>query len=273
MTRPFVGVRNDARSGFIKMDIPAGGEVLYRFSLPERRFKDAEATVAGAYRNGGRLKVEGSTDGGASWSELACLTDATPYKVSFPLKMFPCNEMLLRLRMEGKPKERMHVSMVGFSGHFEGRPARLAGATRFVEKDTGAVFLEASPNDYRVETFGERLPVEADGIAFWRASSGRKVFRDAAVPSDKADALAVKTAANEAEAVQLVLTPDRDLRDVRVSLERPLAAKRWGMFSKGEIPSSAVQILREHYIDVEVTTDQLGTRGAWPDALPPQDGG
>ncbi len=273
VTRPFVGVRNGARSGFIKMDIPAGGEVLYRFSLPERRFKNAEATVAGAYRNGGRLKVEGSADGGASWSGLACLTDATPYKVSFPAKMFPCDEMLLRLRMEGKPKERMHVSMVGFSGHFEGRPARLAGATRFVEKDTGAVFLEASPNDYRVETFGERLPVEADGIAFWRASSGRKVFRDAAVPSDKADALAVKTAANEAEAVQLVLTPDRELRDVRVSLEGPLAAKRWGVFRKGEIPSSAVQILREHYIDVDVTTDQLGTRGAWPDALPPQDSG
>ncbi len=271
VSRPFVGVRNGARSGH-KLDMPSGAEMLYRFSLPERRFKDAEATIAGAYRKGGRVVVEASVDGGGGWTFLTSITDATPYRISFPAKMFPCPELLLRMRMEGVPKERMHIGMVGFSGHFEGRPARVAGATRFVEKDTGAVFLEAGKNDYRVATFGERLPVDVKGIAFWRASSGRKVLRDAAVPSKTADAVAVKTAANEAEAVQLVLTPEHDLHDVRVKLAGPLASHRSDKGARGKhIPASSVQVLREHYLDIDITTDQLGARGSWPDALPPQD--
>ena len=97
--RPFVWARNGARSGF-KLDIPSGGEVLYRFALPNRRFKDAEGTIASVYRKGGRLMVEASADGGAEWTALACITDATPYKISFPAKLFPSAEMLLRLRME-----------------------------------------------------------------------------------------------------------------------------------------------------------------------------
>ncbi|MBR4938454.1 MAG: DUF4091 domain-containing protein [Kiritimatiellae bacterium] len=269
--RPFVWARNGARSGF-KLDIPSGGEVLYRFALPNRRFKDAEGTIASVYRKGGRLMVEASADGGAEWTALACITDATPYKISFPAKLFPSAEMLLRLRMEGAPKERIHIGMLGFSGHFEGRPARMAGRTRFVEKATGAVFLEAGSLDYRVDTFGERLPA-AEGIQLWRASSGRKVMRDAEVPSATAGEVVVKTAANEAEAVQLVITPERDLQDVRLEVEGPLIAKRRGVFKKGGIDVSAVEILREHYLDITITTDQLGTRDAWPDALPPQDEG
>ena len=58
-SRPFVHARNGARSGF-KLDIPSGGEVLYRFLLPNRRFKDAEGTIASVYRNGGRVVVEAS---------------------------------------------------------------------------------------------------------------------------------------------------------------------------------------------------------------------
>jgi NOL1/NOP2/fmu family ribosome biogenesis protein len=164
--RPFVWARSGARSGF-KLDIPSGGEILYRFALPDRRFKDAEGTIASVHRNGGRLTVEASADGGAAWTRLASITDATPYKISFPARMFPCAEILLRLRMEGAPKERIHIGMIGFSGHFEGKPVRMAGKTRFVEKATGAVFLEAGSLDYRVDTFGERLPESADGIQLW----------------------------------------------------------------------------------------------------------
>ena len=271
-SRPFVWARNGARSGY-KLDLPSGGEILYRFALSGRKFKDAEGTIASVYRKGGQVVVEASADGGSDWSRLACITDATPYSISFPAEIFPCAEVLLRLRMEGAPKERIHIGMIGFSGHFDGKPVRLAGKTRFVEKDSGAVFLEAGCLDYRVDTFGARLPVAADGVRLWCASSGRKVMRDAEVPSVMADRIAVKTAANEAEAVQLVLAPERDLQNVRVELEGPLVAKSFGVFKKGEIGVSAVQILREHYLDVTITTDQLGTRDAWPDALPPQDGG
>ena len=268
-SRPFVWARNGARTGY-KLDVPSEGEILYRFSLPERKFKDAEGTITSVYRKGGRCVVEASANGGSDWVKLACITAATPYAISFPAKMFPCAEMLLRLRMEGAPKDRIHIGMVGFSGHFEGEPARFAGKTRFVEKNSGAVFIEAGSLDYRVDTFGAKLPA-ADGIRLWSASSGRKVMRDAEVPSDKADGIGLKTAANEAEAVQLVVSPERTLYDVRVEVEGPLVAKSGGVSPKGVIDASAVQILREHYLDVAITTDQLGTRDAWPDALPPQD--
>ena len=96
-------------------------------------------------------------------------------------------------------------------------------------------------------------------------------MRDAGVPEETASVLAVKTAANEAEAVQLVVTPQHDVQDVRIALEAPLVARRPDLSKIGEIPTAAVQVLREHYLDITITTDQRGTRGLWPDALPPQD--
>ena len=265
VTRPYVGISKGARSGF-KFDIPSGGEILYRFNLPDRRFRDGEATICCAYRSAGRIVVEAMRDGSAEWTALASITDATPYQISFPAALFPCAELNLRLRMEGPEKGRMQIMMIGFSGHFEGAPARLVGATRFIEKETGKVFLEAKPNDYRLDVFGAQLPGSSDALAVWGASSGRKIFRDCATPAAKADALRIQTAANEAEAVQLVLNPARDLADVRVSVAGPLVAK-----GTGTIAADRVTILREHYLDITITTDQMGTRGWWPDALPPQD--
>ncbi|MEA3366372.1 MAG: hypothetical protein U9Q79_12095, partial [Candidatus Hydrogenedentes bacterium] len=93
--------------------------------------------------------------------------------------------------------------------------------------------------------YGERVPGSTDDVVLWRASSGWKIAKTRPAPSSQAEALEVRLARNEAEAVQLVVSPQRALEGLTVTsgdLEGPDGAT---------LAASAVDVLRVHYVDVK----------------------
>jgi hypothetical protein len=89
----------------------------------------------------------------------------------------------------------------------------------------------------------------------WTAQSGWKIPRRRGLPSECTDVLRMECAANESEAVQLVVNPTVGLADVRVS------AHVDGL-------GSEVEVLRVGYVPVRTGSR---SRFDWPDPLPPQD--
>ncbi|MBR4673443.1 MAG: DUF4091 domain-containing protein [Victivallales bacterium] len=166
---------------------------------------------------------------------------------------------------------------------FQGTPVTLkAGETQRIAityevPDTGAWQIQAAlggDSKYRISTeinvpefysinYGEIL---ADGEnAIWWASSGWKISVNRKLPAAKGKALAISAARNEAEAAQLVITPKKTLKGVKISV----SDLKSGFFGGKVIPASAVDVLKVYYHDVKVKTDSTGILGLWPDALPP----
>jgi hypothetical protein len=139
----------------------------------------------------------------------------------------------------------------------------VCGSTRYIDED-GRDVGGSKVSTYFADDYGQTI-VQAPSAVLWRALSGRKIPPKRTLPSDKAAALEIATAANEAEAVQLVVTPKMKVDDLRVSLKGDLVS------SAGKIPSSAVDVLRVMYVNVEQVSDYSGNRGLWPDPLLPQD--
>ena len=98
-------------------------------------------------------------------------------------------------------------------------------------------------------------------------SSGVKVRRRGAISGVIRDRLTIRTAANEADAGQIVVTPDHDVADMRVTASALVCAE-----SGAVLPPDAVQVLRVEYVPVSIPSDWKGAAGLWPDPLPPQDG-
>ena len=129
----------------------------------------------------------------------------------------------------------------------------------------GLVSGEVKDHWFFGEDYGELLPGSGGGIALWRTSSARKVPRRRKAPVEKCRGLGIRTAANEAEAVQLVITPEQALGEVKVSLGTLVCSK-----AGVELPGIAFDILRVGYVPVERPTDNIGCAALWPDPLPPQ---
>lgn len=114
-------------------------------------------------------------------------------------------------------------------------------------------------------SYGELLQTDA-AAAVWSASSGWKIHPRRALPTRRGTSLSLSLAANEAEAVQLVIAPRKRLTGLTLTCSE---------LRDGDghtIPASQADILRVHYHDVQVKTDRTGVLGLWPDALPPLDG-
>lgn len=111
--------------------------------------------------------------------------------------------------------------------------------------------------------FGQQLPASSDPVGLWWASSGWKVARDRPLPKENSQAVLLRCARNEAEAVQLVIRPARDLVNLALratDLTGPEGAK---------IPARQVDLLRVRYVHVTRPTDDSSVTGYWPDPLPP----
>ncbi len=114
--------------------------------------------------------------------------------------------------------------------------------------------------------YGERLSEPTAEVALWWASSGWKVGRTKEVPQRAGDAVAVSAARNEAESVQLVVTPRRELRGLRVTCT-PLTGRQGAT-----IPAESVDVLVVRYVNIAQSTDKSMGTGLWPDPLPPHEG-
>ena len=235
-------------------------EIVYRHALDGRHLLSGELTV-GAIHRGGSFGIEVSKDG-ADWTSLHVMTNATSVSLRVPSSFFPARELFVRLR--GVEGGGLQVNSYSLMATIDGAPAFAAGSTRYRAAD-GTVVAECRPPALYADGYGE-LVSETDGISMWRASSGWKVARRRAVPSASAKGVVVRAAANEAESVQLVVTPSAALADVRVACG-DLHMARTGAV----LPASAVEIRRVGYVTVSQATDMYGGCGDWPDPLPPQD--
>lgn len=111
--------------------------------------------------------------------------------------------------------------------------------------------------------FGELLPGSSERASLWWASSGWKISPTRKLPTSQGEAIRISAARNEAEAAQLVISPQSDLRGLSVTpgdLRGPSGAL---------LPAHAVEVLRVRYVNVTEPTDPTGVVGLWPDPLPP----
>ena len=131
--------------------------------------------------------------------------------------------------------------------------------------DAFQAFGEVTVPSYFDSGYGELLPVSHPALNVWRASSGWKIPRFRALPEKVAKSLAIRTAKNECEATQLVLTPNVALTNVLIETS-PL------IFGRSRIPAEAIEVLRVGYVPVQLPTDATGCKGLWPDPLLPQEG-
>ncbi|MBX7256439.1 MAG: DUF4091 domain-containing protein [Candidatus Hydrogenedentes bacterium] len=147
-------------------------------------------------------------------------------------------------------------------------------------KDSGKFSMQLSLGNaiaFRMETeftvsmlfessYGAHLPTSSVEVGLWAASSGWKVSQDRPVPTVSTDALVVQAARNESEAVQLVISPTVNLRNLKIS-----AASLNGP-NGAFIPKENIELLRVRYVQVTHPTDKLGVAAPWPDPLPPLTG-
>ncbi len=113
--------------------------------------------------------------------------------------------------------------------------------------------------------YGQTLPASDASVGLWWCSSGWKVSSQRPVPSAGSTSAAVRiaAAANEAEAVQLIVRPTKPLVSFTATageLTGPADTK---------IDSQQIDILRVRYVRVTQPTDASSTVGLWPDPLPP----
>ncbi|MCD6339142.1 MAG: DUF4091 domain-containing protein, partial [Verrucomicrobia bacterium] len=112
--------------------------------------------------------------------------------------------------------------------------------------------------------YGERLPASDAAADLWWASSGWKIPPERPAPRREGRALRISLARNEAEAVQLVVRPKRELEGFVAEVAGPAVGPQGA-----KIPTEAIEILRERYVFVRRPTDRIGWAGEWPDPLPP----
>ena len=261
VSRALVGFRNVYYNVY-RWWLFAGGLLDYAYRLEGRRFLSATLTVPCTHYTRGEAAVEVSGDG-RTWTELGRVTKADEFSFVLPEKLFPATCLRVRYRTIGDAS--LQIGSAEFAAKVDGARMRAFGRTELVDAENGRVLAACEPPFVSREDFGERVPGGTDDVALWRASSGWKVMKTRRVPTARATAVRVETSANEAEAVQLVVSPRKDLKNVRVSASA-LAAD-----GGATLGPKSVDVLRVGYVKIVVPTDTFGTPGLWPDPLPPQD--
>ena len=235
-----------------RINLAPGSHVTYCHELKGRTFLSASITAGASWRKSGAFALECSPDG-KTWTGLGAVDLVTRRDFALPASLFPAKR--LYVRAVGGADCAMQLCLYVFRARIDGAPLSVSGSTRYVEAATGAVFGEVGPNPLFDESFGAVVGGD-DAVGLWRAGAGWKVARHRRVPTRTASGLGVRTAANEAESIQLVVSPRRAVSDVRV---------------EASVPGMTVEVRRVGYVRVTVPTDFAGTCGQHPDPLPPQD--
>lgn len=245
-------------------DIESNGYLVYRYELTGRRWMSAEITFSAANVNGS-FAVEVSLDG-RSWTRLNTPAGITPagLRVAVPAALLPAK--CLHVRIAAGPKSGMRLLSYAFTGDVDGPETSFAGSTRYLEEGTGVEFARVEAKSPLMAKGGRFDLPQGTPFAAWTALSGWKVFKECPVPTESASAVRVAAAANETEAVQLVLRPTEEIPSVRVGCAGDLKSS-----SGASIPASAVEVFRVGYVSVLRVRDSVSHAGDWPDTLLPQD--
>lgn len=262
-----------AHKGFLfntsRCEAGGGAYIVYRHEFAGRSVKSAAVTVSAASVKGGAI-IEVSANG-FQWTQIAAPTNfpADGLRVKVPASMFPVAKLLVRLTVA--PKGWMRLLGYSFEGEVDGAPAYLAGSTSYVDGE-GKEFARVDAPCYYTSGYGELLSVPGAPFAAWTTLSGWKVPKAHPLPTAKTEAVRVAAAANETEAVQLVLRPMMELPNMKVACPMDLKLTKWlGLKTVATIPASAVEVFRVGYVPVVRVKDVVGCADDWPDTLLPQD--
>ena len=124
----------------------------------------------------------------------------------------------------------------------------------------GTVVLAAQ---YDRADYGRRIEGITSETEVWWCEAGWKIAQKRHAPQAASPAATLSAARNDREAVQVVVRPTKDLRQLTATvgaLSGPNGAT---------IPADNIQVLRVFYHYVHTPTDKTGVRDWWPDALPP----
>jgi hypothetical protein len=113
--------------------------------------------------------------------------------------------------------------------------------------------------------YGQRIEGVAGGTDVWWCEAAWKVSRSRPAPKETSAAASLAAARDDREAVQIVLRPKQDLKQLTATIESLRGP------DGATIPAREIQVLRVYYHFVHTPTDRTGTRDWWPDALPPLD--
>ena len=252
-SRPLVSWSSGVRLNTDRYPFYGDAEITWKHELQGRKFHSGEVTVAARYFSGGEVRVEVSTDG-KRWNDIGGLNVSNrTARLSAGAAAFPAAGVFVRLR--GVKAKGVQITAYGFSGTVDGPPLFASGSTEYA--DVGKTVSPPAftvPEQYRFD-YGELLPGTSSELALWRANSGWKIPRCRQLPSASAKGIGLSMAANETEAVQLVLNPAKVMSNVTVSVE---------------IPSLEAEALKVSYVQVDTPVDYTSFPDVYPDPLPPQ---
>ena len=231
----------------------------YMFEVAGRQFTAFEMTFSTASYTTGAVSVAVSVDG-SDWREVAVCGGKGRFPSRVPDDLLPASRLFVRTL--GEPVCSLALGFPSVKATIDGEPFRAAGSTKYVDAETGELVGEVPAPDYYAEDWGEALAVPAEGFTLWRAEEEMRVAQWRRAPMAKADKLQVSAAANEAEAVQLVVKAgEEDLNGVNVRLA--------GDFVRDDarIPSAAVDVRQVTFLNIKNPTDESSAPGLWPEVL------
>ena len=254
--RPFHSARN-GRFHDPQWRMRKDGEIVYRHEVKGRRFLSAKVT-AGVSRAPSAWALDWSRDG-RNWTELARYEKGSRAEVDMPKDAFPCD--VFYIRIAGRGDKGFDLGSYSLKAKMDGdREARMFGDTSWIDAESG----EEIPSGRmpQIAAKGALLECgEPDGVRIWTCDSGWKVLRDQDVPRSRAKGIAIRAAANETEAVQFVIRPDRAMPEPVIKTGNLNSA------GGGTIPDTCIEILRVGYVFVDTPSDASSVQGWWPDPL------
>jgi hypothetical protein len=157
-SRPLVSYAGGFNSN--RWVLGAGGEVVYRHRIGDRRQTAAEVSVSVTWHAAGELAVEASADGKA-WQPLGTIGKVAGGTFKVPEALLPAAEIWVRLRTQDKGafafvRQRspsLQVGAYGYRATIMGEPTTAVGATHFVAVRKTDPRLEVT-----VEDLGDGLP-------------------------------------------------------------------------------------------------------------------
>ena len=238
-----------------------GAGCEYEFAVAGRRFTDFKVSFATSSYATGTVSVAVSADG-ADWREVAVCDGRGVFSGNAPADILPAERLFVRTR--GGTPCSLATGFPVVEATIDGAPFRAAGFTRYVDAATGETFGEVPLPDYYLDDWGETLHDDPNGaFSLWRADEEMRVAPWRPLPAARVRSLEVSAAANEAEAIQLVV------RAGATSLAGVSVRPAGDLVSDGgaTISASAVDVRQVTYLDIASPTDESSAPGLWPDPL------
>lgn len=236
--------------------------VEFFFSLKGRRFIDMDVSLPVVHYGKGAAALSVSTDGN-TWHDVLTCGKRDIFSGTVPAGVFPAEGIYLRVK--GTPGTSLQTGFPRVTARIDGKPFRAAGATRYLDASTRACIGEVGAPAYYDENWGRLIDAETRGFALWRADEEMRVAPWRAPPREKTRGLTIAAAANEAEAVQLVIKAvQRDVRGVKVRTAGDLISS-----GGAKIPSAAIDVRQVAYLDIRDISDRTSAPGLWPEVIEP----